>query len=119
MDHNTDIARKLAPEDIREGMCVTVLYWISEFAPPIVRCEEGQWRSREPIRVRWLPSDPFPPMKVKAVCLPHVFVRLPGGEMRTLDVRECEFATVSESYARCVFEAARGKRKKRSKEKHR
>jgi hypothetical protein len=82
-----------------------------------VRCEEAHWRSSEPIRVRWLPGDPFPPMRVKAVCLPHVFVRLPGGRTRTLDVRECEFATVSESYANCVFEAARRTRKKRKKRK--
>jgi hypothetical protein len=114
MNHNTDIVRTLAPEDIRKGMYVTVLHWISEFAPPLVSCDDGHWRSVEPIRVRWLPADPFPPMKVKAVCLPHVFVRMPGGGARTLDVRECEFGAVSKLYARCVFDAAHSRRKKRA-----
>jgi len=117
MSSKTTIARMLAPEDIRIGQYVTVLYAISEYLPTLPSHDDARCRSVEPIRVRWLPSQAYPPMEVKAVCLPHVFVRLPNNHLHTLDVRECEFGEVSREYARCVFTASRTKRKDRAKSK--
>ena len=55
------------------------------------------------------------PMKVKSVCLPFVFVKLPDGRHRTLDVRQHQLAEVSRDYGRSVFDAARDRRKRRAK----
>ncbi len=106
------VSRSLAPEDIRVGTYVAVLHEIYEYIPHLACADDASWRAPEVQRVRWLPNDESGPMKVKAVCLPFVFVKLPGGGRRMLDVREKLLAEVSEDFARLVFKAERPKRKK-------
>jgi hypothetical protein len=110
MSNKQYITKTLAPEDIRVGAYVTVLQTISEFLPHMLCVDDGiRQRSVEPVRVRWLPCEPTPPMKVKAVCLPHVFVRCPNREHRTLDVREQIIGEVPRDYAQTVVDAIRAR----------
>ncbi|UCD74227.1 MAG: hypothetical protein JSV91_10600 [Phycisphaerales bacterium] len=113
MSSKSNISRAIAPEDIRPGAYVTILHVIDEFLPQILCGDDASWRSVQPLRVRWLPSGEHSPMKVKSVCLPFVFVKMPGGKHRSLDVRQHQLAEVSDEYARRVFRAARGKRRRR------
>lgn len=45
------------------------------------------------------------PLKVRAICLPFVFVKLPSGEFKTIDVRLVKLARVKRKYARMVWKA--------------
>ena len=115
MSTESNIARTVAPEDIRPGAYVTILHVIDEFLPLVFDSNDASWRSVQPFRVRWLPYGDQSPMKVKSVCLPFVFVMLPDGAHRTLDVRRHQLAEVARDYGRSVFEAARDRRKRRAK----
>jgi hypothetical protein len=100
-------ARAIAPEDLRPGCYVIVLHEVFEFLAPALCDSAEAWRRTAPIRVRGLPFYTTAPMKVKAVCLPHVFVRSADGDHRTLDVRELDLAEVPKSYAKEVIRSLR------------
>lgn len=119
MSTTSNIARTVAPEDIAPGAYVTILHVIDEFLPLVLDSNDASWRSVQPLRVRWLPCGEHAPMKVKSVCLPFVFARLPDGRHRTLDVRQHQLAEVSDAYGRSVFDAARDQRKRRRVKKRR
>jgi hypothetical protein len=119
MPSKSNIARAVAPEDIRPGAYVTILHVIDEFLPPILCPDDASWRSVQPLRVRWLPCDDPAPMKVKSVCLPFVFVRMPDGMHRSLDVRRHLLAEVSRDYGRSVFDATRDRHQHRRARKRR
>ena len=53
----------------------------------------------------WRPDDAGTPLKVKAICLPFVFVKAPNGEGRILDMRRCHLVRLSSDYARSVWKA--------------
>ncbi len=109
-EQETNIARTLAPEDIRPGSYVAALHLIEEIMPCVWAIDDVDYRKVQPIRVRCLPYENQEPMKVKAVCLPFVMVKLPDGSHRSLDVRQHQLAEISRAYGKASFKAHRVKR---------
>ena len=103
-----DIAKVIAPEDIREGMYVALFSETVEHWP----CgDDGAATSKpaRPARMDWLPDDGAAPVRVAAVCLPFVLVRRTDGKLGTLDVRRYRLARVSKRFGRRAFERPRRK----------
>lgn len=108
---NHDLARLLAPEDIRVGMYVTQMSVMHEHWP--WDCEPKFGESPQPLRIRWLARRGGMPLRVRAVCLPFVLVESPSGKPRPLDVRRVELAEISRDYARVVQTRLRKERERR------
>lgn len=104
------LAATTAPEDLRPGEYVAVLNETWEY-PSFLWCgDAGTSPREEPIRIRWRPQPAGVPLKVKAVCLPFVFVEDPHGQFRTADVRQTEFVRLQRDYARLVWKSLRRQR---------
>ncbi len=63
----------------------------------------------ELVRLTIVPTDERPPRRVKAICLPFVFVKLPCGQHQTIDVRLTSLVRLERSYARKVWKALRSR----------
>ncbi len=103
---SSSIAALVAPEDLRCGDFVAVLSEIVEL-PTFLWSETLSGEREELVRVRRLPTDDRAPLKVKAICLPFVFVKLPSGRFQTLDVRLAKLVRLERSYAKAVWKALR------------
>src|SRR5690554_4607612 len=97
---SSQLARTVAPEDLCCGDVVGILSVVCEF-PPFF-CEPDCLSSDrgEPVRMRFRPQDGGIPLKVKAICLPFVLLKSPDGKVRSLDVRQVEFARLSPPYGK-------------------
>jgi hypothetical protein len=97
------LAASVAPEDLRCGDFVAVLTVIQEW-PSFFWCLDSELSAREePVRVVRTGTDDCAPLKIKAICLPFVFVKDVSGKYRTLDVRLCRLARLSPDYAQKVW----------------
>jgi hypothetical protein len=94
------LAKALAPEDVRPGDYVTLLYTVAE-VPTFWWLDEG-WNvpHDEPVRIRFTTTCDGTPLRVKSVCLPFVLVKAPGGRALTLDLRRCQLARLDGDYAK-------------------
>jgi hypothetical protein len=100
------IAATVAPEDLRRGDFIAVLSEIVEL--PSFLWTEALLDSRsELVRVRRLPTEDRVPLKIKAICLPFVFVKLPSGKFQTIDVRLASLVRLENGYAKAVWKATR------------
>ena len=104
-NRETYVARPLAAEDLRCGDFVGVLYEIDEWPSFYWSCDGQLLPPHEPVRLARRATDGGTPLKVKAICLPFVFVKLPCGQHRTLDVRQHHLVRLSPQYARPVWKA--------------
>ncbi len=103
----SSVAKTLAHEDIQLGDFVTMLYAIAEL-PSFLWCADAATLPRhESIRFQFVPAKAGIPLKVKAICLPFVFVKRPFGDKRTLDVRRCRLARLDREYASVTWKAYR------------
>ena len=81
----------------------------SSSCPP--GCGARRCRARaEPVRVRHLPTENRAPLKVKAICLPFVFVKQPNGQHQTIDVRLASLVRLERGYAKTVWKSMRCRR---------
>jgi len=109
----TCLARPVAAEDLMRGDVVAVLDEIAEY-PSFLWCFDSQVvPTGQPVRVQWRTTDGGQPLKVKAVCLPFVLVKLRGGRHKTLDVRQCRLVRLSRDYARRVWKTQTKRKRKR------
>ena len=109
----TDLAARVAPEDLRRGDFVAILSVVYEY-PSFLWCSDSAMAPREElVHLRYEGVGGGLPLKIKAVCLPFVFVKDPAGEHRTLDARMCRLARLSSGYARRVWKAMRRARRQR------
>lgn len=103
----TCLARPLAAEDLRRGDFVSILHEVVEY-PSFFWCSDPQlWPPGEPVRMQLRPREGGTPLKVKAICLPFVFVKTPCGKHRTLDVRQQRLVRLSRDYALRVWNTMR------------
>lgn len=110
MSYNSEsnLARILAPEDVRPKMYVSIMHMVYEHVSWC--CEPETWRKGQPARSLLLPDDPSEPAKVVEVCLPFILVEDADGECKTLDVRRQRLAELSQRYGDAVFMRAKAKR---------
>ena len=102
----SSLAQTVAPEDLRAGDFVAVLSEILEL-PTFLWTETLQIGSDALVRVRRLPTEDRVPLKIKAICLPFIFVKLPGGRFQTIDVRLATLVRLESDYAKTVWKALR------------
>jgi hypothetical protein len=102
-ERETKLGSAAAPEDIRVGDYVAILYAIGEHLT-CEMLESHAWRSTQPVRVRWLPPllEDNLPAKVIDICLPFICVRDANGRYRMLDVRRYRLARLDGRFARNV-----------------
>ena len=112
-DENRKLSKELAPEDVRRGQFVSVLYIIDETVPFSFDAD-SPWRRNEPLRYKLLPWQGVRPMRVIDVCLPYVLVKQADGFHQTLDVRQQRLARVSERFGRLAFKRAKADERKRN-----
>jgi hypothetical protein len=67
----------------------------------------------ELVTVRYMPAKNGLPWKIKAICLPFVFVEPPQGESQTMDIRRVQLARLPNGYARRVRKEIRKKGRSR------
>ena len=101
------LAKCVAAEDLECGDFVAVLDQIFEFASFMWSTDPHMLPPHEPVRILCRPSDSGRPLKVKAICLPFVFVKPPRGKHKTLDVRQCRFVRLNQHYAKKVWRKLR------------
>ena len=103
-------ARSLPPEDLKRGDFVAVLHEIDEWPSFFWHADPQILRPDEPVRLVRHPDDGGTPLKVRAICLPFVFVKTPVGQQRVLDVRRHRLVRLSDKYARTVWKAMQSKK---------
>jgi len=103
MGDEVNIARALAPEDVRPGDYVAVLQVVTERMLESWECECAADATRL-VRVAHLPDGDTAPMHVLEVCLPFVLVKTAGGRNGLIDVRRLRLARVSARFGRRVFQ---------------
>jgi hypothetical protein len=99
----THVSRLLAAEDLRRGDFASILHEVVEYPSFWLGCDAQLYPPNELVRMQCRSSESGVPLKVKAICLPFVFVKKPCGEHRTLDVRQHRLARLSADYARPVW----------------
>jgi hypothetical protein len=101
------LARPLAPEEVRAGDFVAVLHVTYEL-PSFYWCAESyRIPHNEPVRLQYLPDDAGTPLKVRAVCLPFVLVKMHDGQHRTLDLRKHRLARLDRRFAKIAWKGAK------------
>ncbi len=104
---DTDVATTaatVAPEDLRRGDYIAVLSEIVE-VPSFFWSDSLSAARSELVRLRRLPTEDRVPLKVKAICLPFLFVKPPVGPHQTLDVRLVSLVRLEKRYAKHVWKA--------------
>ena len=102
---DTYVSKSLASEDLRCGDFVGVLSEVHEY-PSFFWCSDAHLHPPgEPVRMVCRASDGGTPLKVKAICLPFVFVKTPAGQHRLLDVRQHRLVRLAPEYAEPVWKA--------------
>jgi hypothetical protein len=105
----TNVSRSLAAEDLRCGDFVAILHEIVEWPSFFWSCDGQVLPPDELVRLQCRVTDGGIPLKVKAICLPFVFVKKPCGQHRILDVRQHRLVRLSSDYSEPVWKAM-GKR---------
>ena len=107
----TSLAASVAPEDLKCGDFVAVLNEILE-CPSFFWCDPVPSAPDQLVRLRTWASDGGVPLKIKAICLPFVFLKSPDGFSQTVDVRRVELVRLDKRYAKTVRKANRKQRSK-------
>lgn len=102
---SADLSKPLAPEDVRCGDFVSVLYEIIDVPSYLWTCDVHVLPPAEPVRMKWRTGLCGLPLKVKAISLPFVYARKPCGEYCTLDLRQHVIARLGNHYAHTVWKA--------------
>lgn len=108
---NSTIAAMVAPEDLRRGDFVAILSEVVEL-PSFLWTETLSCERDALVRIRYLPTDDRTPLKVKAICLPFVFVKQSSGQFKTLDIRLASLVRLEKGYAKGVWKSLRTPRAK-------
>jgi hypothetical protein len=102
----SSIAATVAPEDLRVGDFCAILSEIIEL-PSFLWDETLPSARGELVRMRRLPTEERAPLKVKAICLPFVFVKSPTGQFQTIDVRLANLVRLERGYVKTVWKSLR------------
>ena len=107
----TSLAASVAPEDLRCGDFVAVLNEILE-CPSFFWCDLVGSAPDQLVRLRTCASEGGTPLKIKAICLPFVFLKSPDGFSQTVDVRQVELVRLNKRYAKIVWKEHRKQQSK-------
>ena len=105
--------RRLAADDIRPGMWLTVSRDVCEFASFLWDTDVPASERGLPVRFEFTPHDSGTPQRVRAVCLPYVFVKSIKGATRTIDLRQSEVTQLHDDYVNIVKQHSKSKKRKK------
>ena len=108
---NTSVAASVAPEDLKIGDFVAVLNEVIE-DPSFFWFDLEATKRDELVRIRYIPSGSGMPLKVKAICLPFVFVKPPIGQSETVDIRKVQLVRLNERYGKAIWKELRKQQRK-------
>ncbi len=110
----TNVAARVAGEDIKSGDYITALTEMYEF-PSFLWCgSDCNLAAEEPIKMVLRAGDAGQPNKVFAVCLPFVYGKRVGGGIEIFDVRKHQIVRLDREIGRTVWKRLRKSLKKRS-----
>jgi hypothetical protein len=112
-NNEATLAKPVAADDLCRGDFVAVLNEIHEYPSFLWACDTNITQPKEPVRIRWQSFDVGTPLRVIDLCLPFVFVKRPGAKYRTLDLRRVDLVRLDRSYAKRVWNAIDGRKRKR------
>ena len=115
IQHDSELAKSLAAEDIRRGDMVAILDMVYELPSFLWNSESHVLSPHEPVCIRFCGPCAGKPLKVKSICLPFVLVKLPNGRYRTVDVRRCRLVRLGHGYAKMAWKQYRRARKNKKK----
>lgn len=107
------LAASVAPEDLQCGDYVAILNVVYEYPSFLWCCDETTVSRDKPVRVQCLAPDGGTPLRVKAICLPFVFLKTPAGRSHTVDVRQVQFVRLHADFAKLVWKNLRQQRNRR------
>ena len=114
-NHNSELAKSLAAEDIQRGDVVAILDMVHELPSFLWNSESHVLSPHEPVCIRLCSPSVGKPLKVKSICLPFVLAETPRGRYRTLDVRRCRLVRLGHDYAEMAWEQFRKAKKNKNK----
>lgn len=100
---SASLAALVAPEDLRHGDFVTILNVTRHLPSFLWCCAENSLDPHEPVRLQCPSPEGGIPFKVKAICLPFVFLHSPTGEGRRMDIRQIQLVRLDVHYAEYVW----------------
>lgn len=110
------LAATVAPEDLRPGDFISVLNETFEL-PSFLWADSPIAGRDELVRIRCCASGAGAPLKVKAICLPFVFVKTSHGFAYAVDVRRVQLVRLQKQYVKASWkkpksDSVKAKRKK-------
>jgi hypothetical protein len=109
----SQIAKVLAPEDLRVGDYVALLHVVRE-VPSFWWCDGIRAIGpNEPVRIAFMLNNGGVPYRVRSVCLPFVLVKTPSGRSRNLDVRRHRLARLNRAHALAAWKACKKSHRRR------
>jgi hypothetical protein len=103
----TNVAVRIAGEDIKPGDFVTVLNEIIELPSFLWACSGSALPADEPVRTRYMPREVGQPFKVIAVCLPFVYAKRPQGKIAAFDTRQQQLVRLDSKSGRSIWKQMR------------
>jgi hypothetical protein len=103
----TNVAARVAGEDIKPGDYVTALTEIYELPSFLWCCTDGTLAAHEPVRSVYHARDAGHPTKVVAVCLPFVYAKQPSGGTAIFDIRKHQLVRLEINTGRRVWKRLR------------
>lgn len=100
---SSNLAACVAPEDLNFGDYVAALNVVYQFPSYMWCCDSAPVEPHEPVMVQFRAPGAGTPLKIKAICLPFVFVKCPNGTVQTLDVRQIQLVRLNSEYASTVW----------------
>ncbi|WP_372720148.1 hypothetical protein [Novipirellula sp.] len=108
----TNVAARVAGEDIKPGDYVTALTEIYELPSFLWCCSGGTLAAEEPVRSVYKAGDAGQPSKVIAVCLPFVYAKKARGDTAIFDIRKHQLVRLDRDTGRKVWKRLRKAKKK-------
>lgn len=102
-DSTITLAAIVAGEDVACGDFVALLNTTYEVPSYMWDAGPATLPIDELVRLRMIPSDAGVPLKVFGVCLPFLYVKSSGGELKTLDLRRQQIVRLDRACAKEVW----------------
>jgi hypothetical protein len=102
--NSTTVAAVVAGEDVACGDFVALLNTTCEVPSYMWDAGPAMLPIEELVRLRMIPSDAGVPLKVFGICLPFLYVKNSGGQLKTLDLRRQQIVRLDRACAKEVWD---------------
>ena len=99
----TEVAKRIAGEDLQIGDYITVLNELYELPSFLWGCTGESLPAGEPVKVQFMSRNAGVPHQVKQVCLPFVYAKTPQNKLVTFDIRRHNLVRLHRKSARSIW----------------